>query len=174
MSVVHGPLSTTGRWRDSPAAGSSCAGRAYYCDCTREQLKERTGSEHLGYDGFCRDRGLAFEEGRALRFRTPDEGETVVVDLVRGEPAFPNSAIEDFVIARGGGSPVFLIANVVDDLDRGNHAGHPGRGAPVEHAEAAAAVGGARCQAAHVGAPAGDHEREAAEAVQAPRQGGRA
>ncbi|XQE83970.1 glutamate--tRNA ligase [Streptomyces microflavus] len=93
------------------------AGKAYYCDCTREQLKERTGSEHLGYDGFCRDRGLAFEEGRALRFQTPDEGETVVVDLIRGEPAFPNSAIEDFVIARGDGSPVFLIANVVDDLD---------------------------------------------------------
>lgn len=94
-------------------------GRAYYCDCTREQLKERTGSEHLGYDGHCRERGLAQEEGRALRFRTPDEGETVVRDLVRGEPAFPNSAIEDFVIARGDGSPVFLIANVVDDLDEG-------------------------------------------------------
>ncbi|MFE2426568.1 glutamate--tRNA ligase [Streptomyces sp. NPDC059373] len=95
------------------------AGKAYYCDCTREQLKERTGSEHLGYDGFCRERGLAYEPGRALRFRTPDEGETVVVDLIRGEPAFPNSAIEDFVIARGDGSPVFLIANVVDDLDEG-------------------------------------------------------
>lgn len=95
------------------------AGKAYYCDCTREQLKERTGSEHLGYDGFCRDRGLTYEPGRALRFRTPDEGETVVVDLVRGKPAFPNSAIEDFVIARGDGSPVFLIANVVDDLDEG-------------------------------------------------------
>ncbi|WP_230922641.1 glutamate--tRNA ligase [Streptomyces sp. Go40/10] len=95
------------------------AGRAYYCDCTREQLKERTGSEHLGYDGYCRDRGLGYEEGRALRFRTPDEGETVVADVVRGEPAFPNSAIEDFVIARGDGSPVFLIANVVDDLEEG-------------------------------------------------------
>ncbi|MET9241303.1 glutamate--tRNA ligase [Nonomuraea sp. NPDC003709] len=95
------------------------AGRAYYCDCTREQLKERTGSEHLGYDGFCRERGLEFAEGRALRFRTPDEGETVVEDLVRGKPIFPNSAIEDFVIARGDGSPVFLLANVVDDLDKG-------------------------------------------------------
>ncbi|MFC0597329.1 glutamate--tRNA ligase [Streptomyces palmae] len=95
------------------------AGKAYYCDCTREQLQQRTGSEHLGYDGFCRDRELAYEPGRALRFRTPDEGQTVVVDLVRGEPAFPNSAIEDFVIARGDGSPVFLLANVVDDLDEG-------------------------------------------------------
>nr|WP_236071883.1 glutamate--tRNA ligase [Streptomyces polyasparticus] len=94
-------------------------GKAYYCDCAREQVQERTGSQQLGYDGFCRDRGLEYVEGRALRFRTPDEGQTVVVDMVRGEPAFPNSAIEDFVIARGDGSPVFLIANVVDDLDEG-------------------------------------------------------
>jgi glutamyl-tRNA synthetase len=93
------------------------SGHAYYCDCTREQLTARTGSEHLGYDGFCRDRGLAYAEGRALRFRTPDEGETVVKDLVRGDTTFPNKAIEDFVIARGDGSPVFLLANVVDDLD---------------------------------------------------------
>ena len=69
-----------------------------------------------GYDGFCRDRGLEPGDKRALRFRTPDEGETVVVDLIRGEPTFDNKLIEDFVIARGDGSPVFLLANVVDDL----------------------------------------------------------
>ncbi|GAA1239161.1 glutamate--tRNA ligase [Kitasatospora nipponensis] len=101
------------------AAQLLAGGHAYYCDCTREQLNARTGSEQLGYDGFCRERGLEYAEGRALRFRTPDEGETVVVDLIRGEPAFPNAAIEDFVIARGDGSPVFLLANVVDDLDEG-------------------------------------------------------
>ncbi|MFJ1931614.1 glutamate--tRNA ligase [Kitasatospora sp. NPDC086801] len=95
------------------------AGLAYYCDCTREQVTERTGSQQLGYDGFCRERGLGFEAGRALRFRTPDEGVTVVADLIRGNPEFPNAAIEDFVIARGDGSPVFLLANVVDDLDEG-------------------------------------------------------
>ncbi|MEV0168962.1 glutamate--tRNA ligase [Nonomuraea fuscirosea] len=107
-----------GRHREA-ALQLYAAGRAYYCDCTRDQLKERTGSEHLGYDGFCRERGLEFAEGRALRFRTPDEGETVVEDLVRGKPIFPNASIEDFVIARGDGSPVFLLANVVDDLDEG-------------------------------------------------------
>jgi glutamyl-tRNA synthetase len=73
----------------------------------------------LGYDGFCRERGLGLAAGRALRFRTPDDGVTVVVDLVRGTPEFPNAAIEDFVIARSDGSPVFLLANVVDDLDGG-------------------------------------------------------
>jgi glutamyl-tRNA synthetase len=94
----------------------SAKGLAYYCDCTREMVKERTGSEQLGYDGFCRTRGLAYEPGRALRFRTPDEGVTVVEDVVRGRTEFPNKALEDFIIARGDGTPVFLIANAVDDI----------------------------------------------------------
>ncbi|MBM0258671.1 glutamate--tRNA ligase [Micromonospora sp. 4G55] len=95
------------------------AGRAYYCDCTREDVQARTGSQYQGYDGFCRDRGLEPGPGRALRFRTPDEGETVVVDLIRGEPTFENKLIEDFVIARADGSAVFLLANVVDDMTMG-------------------------------------------------------
>jgi glutamyl-tRNA synthetase len=41
------------------------------------------------------------------------------VDLVRGKPTFENALIEDFVIARGDGSPVFLLANVVDDMVMG-------------------------------------------------------
>src|SRR5581483_8148721 len=52
-------------------------------------------------------------------FRTPDEGVTVVRDLIRGEPTFDNKLIEDFVIARADGSAVFLLANVVDDLTMG-------------------------------------------------------
>jgi glutamyl-tRNA synthetase len=95
------------------------AGRAYYCDCKREDVQARTGNQYQGYDGFCRDRALGPGEGRALRFRTPDAGQTVVVDLIRGEPTFDNKLIEDFVIARGDGSPVFLLANVVDDMIMG-------------------------------------------------------
>jgi glutamyl-tRNA synthetase len=95
------------------------SGRAYYCDCTRDQIKARTGSEYGGYDGYCRDRGLEPGPGRALRFRTPDEGQTVVEDLVRGTVVTENANIEDFVIARADGSPVFLLANVVDDAAMG-------------------------------------------------------
>ena len=51
-----------------------------------------------------------------LRFRVPD-GTTVVEDLVRGEVSFDNSTIEDFVLVRGNGTPVFLLANVVDDIE---------------------------------------------------------
>ena len=94
-------------------------GRAYYCDCTREDLASRSGSQQRGYDGYCRDRGLSYEPGRALRFRTPDTSSTIVDDQVRGRTEFPNNALEDFVIARGDGTPVFVLANAVDDIREG-------------------------------------------------------
>ncbi|MBC6463113.1 glutamate--tRNA ligase, partial [Actinomadura sp. HBU206391] len=94
-------------------------GRAYYCGCTRDEVVARTGDTHKGYDGFCRDRGLGPGAGRAVRFRTPDEGKTTVVDLIRGEPIFENALLEDFVIARADGSVPFLLANAVDDMEQG-------------------------------------------------------
>lgn len=93
-------------------------GRAYYCGCSRDDVIARTGDPHRGYDGFCRDRGLGPGDGRAVRFRTPDEGQTQVMDLIRGNPVFENSVLEDFVIARADGSAPFLLANVVDDISQ--------------------------------------------------------
>jgi glutamyl-tRNA synthetase len=97
----------------------AASGLTYYCDCTREAVQARTGDPHRGYDGHCRDRGLAAGPGRALRFRTPDTGQSRVVDLIRGEPAFDNALMEDFVIARADGTALFLLANVVDDVAMG-------------------------------------------------------
>src|SRR5205085_10942514 len=65
----------------------------------------------------CRDRGLEPGPSRALRFRTPDEGETVVHDLIRGDVTFPHDSLEDFVIVRSDGSPGFYLPNAVDDAD---------------------------------------------------------
>jgi glutamyl-tRNA synthetase len=92
-------------------------GHAYYCACTREQIVARTGDEHRGYDGFCRELGLGPGPGRALRFRTPDEGSTVVDDLIRGRIEFDNAAIDDFTLTRANGSVLFVLANAVDDID---------------------------------------------------------
>jgi glutamyl-tRNA synthetase len=94
------------------------AGQAYYCDCTRDDIVARRGNQYSGYDGYCRDRGLEPGPGRALRFRAPDVGATVVEDLVRGRTVFENSSIEDFVLARSDGSILFLLGNVVDDMDQ--------------------------------------------------------
>ena len=93
------------------------AGHAYFCDCTREEVDARTkGNPTPGYDGYCRNRGVT--DG-VVRFRAPDEGATVVHDLIRGDVSFDHSTVEDFVVQRTDGSAMFLLANAVDDADMG-------------------------------------------------------
>jgi glutamyl-tRNA synthetase len=91
------------------------SGHAYYCGCSRDDVAARTtANPGAGYDGWCRDRNLT---AGVLRFRTPDDGQTVVHDLIRGDVAFDHAALEDFVVLRSDASAVFLLANAVDDLD---------------------------------------------------------
>ena len=67
-----------------------------------------------------RDAGLGPGEGRALRFRVPDDGgATTFTDLIRGEVAVDHDDIEDFVLVRANGTPMFLLANAVDDAAMG-------------------------------------------------------
>jgi glutamyl-tRNA synthetase len=95
-------------------------GFLYACDCTRVDIDARNqaaGIQTPGYDGYCRRRGLDRGDDRALRFRTPDEGVTVVHDVIRGPVDFPNAALDDFVAVKANGAPLFVLANVVDDID---------------------------------------------------------
>ncbi len=95
------------------------SGDAYYCNLTREQadaLAEEAGLP-AGYHGWSRDKGIPDGPDCVVRFRTPDEGEVVIDDLIRGEVRFKNAELEDFVIRRSDGSPTFLVANAVDDAD---------------------------------------------------------
>jgi glutamyl-tRNA synthetase len=96
-------------------------GRAYWCDCSPEQVQQRARERGgpPGYDGFCRDRGLGPGSGAALRFRVPDAGSTTFADLVRGTVTFENAKLEDFVLLRSNGVPTFLLANVIDDAEMG-------------------------------------------------------
>ncbi len=96
------------------------AGYLYACDCTRDEVEARNKAAGIltpGYDAHCRNRGLPRGDGRALRFRTPDEGTTVVADVIRGDVAFPCEAMDDFVAVKATGAPLFVLANVVDDID---------------------------------------------------------
>ncbi len=61
--------------------------------------------------------GHAYEDEGAVRLRVPAEGATVVHDVIRGEVRFEHSAIDDFVIARSDGSPLYNLAVAVDDRD---------------------------------------------------------
>ena len=63
--------------------------------------------------------GHAYEDEGAIRLRVPDEGATVVHDVIRGEVRFEHSVIDDFVIARSDGSPLYNLAVAVDDRDMG-------------------------------------------------------
>jgi glutamyl-tRNA synthetase len=90
-------------------------GKAYHDPATspdvRAWKKERGGA---GYRGEPRQ-----EPGAAVRLRIPDEGETVVQDAIRGEVRFENRTQDDFVIARGDGTPLYNLAVAVDDADMG-------------------------------------------------------
>jgi len=105
-------------YRDA-AARLLAAGAAYACDCTPEAVAARHAERggKPGYDGHCRDRRLPPVEGRALRFRVPDEDATGWVDVIRGEVSFDHANLEDFVLLRSSGAPTFLLANAVDDAD---------------------------------------------------------
>ena len=100
----------------------AATGRAYWCDCTPEDVAARfeaRGERRAGYDGYCRERGLERGPGRALRFKTPLDGDTVWPDVVRGEVRVQNRLIDDFVIVRSNGAPLFIVANTIDDADMG-------------------------------------------------------
>jgi glutamyl-tRNA synthetase len=127
----HGPYVQTERLEryQAAVAGLVDQGAAYRCWCTAEEVDQRTAARRAqgqppGYDGHCRtltsEQVRAYEaEGRtpAVRFRMPDEGETVVDDLVRGRVTFANATESDFVILRSSGIPTYQFAVVYDDLD---------------------------------------------------------
>ena len=93
-------------------------GHAYYCECAAgDEARDAEAGPTGGCAGHCRDLALGPGPGRAVRFRTPDDGETVVSDLIRGEVRFAHDTLEDFVIVRSDGSPSFYLPNAVDDID---------------------------------------------------------
>ena len=63
--------------------------------------------------------GHAYEHEGAVRLRVPAGGTTTVHDVIRGEIVFEHAAIDDFVIARTDGSPLYNFAVAVDDRDMG-------------------------------------------------------
>ncbi len=110
-------------------------GHAYKCFCTKEALeakreralKEKTDNK---YDGACRN--LAAEEVERLqaqgtpyvvRFKTPQtDGSVVFEDAVYGRIEKRYADIEDFVILRSDGNPLYVLGNAVDDnMDRITH-----------------------------------------------------
>ena len=100
------------------------SGHAYHCSCTPDEVNEmREEAKAKGfkpmYNGKCRERNLPKGENTVVRLRTPDAGVTVVEDIVKGNTAFQNAEMDDFIIQRSDGSPMYNLAVVIDDLTMG-------------------------------------------------------
>ena len=100
-------------------------GKAYHCYCSPEELETRR-QEALAqgrtpkYDGRCRNlKEPVAGRTPAVRFRMPQEGHTVVDDMIRGKVEFENSQLDDLIILRSDGTPTYNFTVVVDDVDMG-------------------------------------------------------
>ncbi len=113
-----GPVSQAGRAeRHAEALAQLLKSNHAYRDHATAKEVEAWKAEHgtgKGYRGTPTD-----DPAAAIRLRVPDEGETVVHDLIRGSVAFPNASYDDFVIARGDGSVLYNFAVAVDDAEMG-------------------------------------------------------
>ena len=100
------------------------SGNAYWCDCSPDELDQMRKEQIAAgkkpmYDGRSRYLGLDRNEKTVLRLATPEEGDIVVKDLIRGEIAFKNSELDDLILLRSDGTPTYHLCNVVDDFEQG-------------------------------------------------------
>lgn len=133
----EGPYFQTEFSHDHRAAAEKLVqeGNAYHCFCSKEMLDRKreaamAAKQTVGYDGTCR--GLSKEqseqkrqagESSVIRFKVPERsGRIGYEDEVLGRIESSYDEIEDFVIVRSDGNPLYLLCNVVDDIrDRITH-----------------------------------------------------
>ncbi len=95
--------------------------QAYWCVCSAEELEARRKEAQAKglqqkYDGRCRERGITNPSSEAaLRFKAPQEGQTVIDDLIKGRVVFENNLLDDLIILRSNGYPTYNFSVVVDD-----------------------------------------------------------
>lgn len=100
-------------------------GKAYRCYCTPEELEtKREAALKAGmkpkYDRTCLGRkSFPSEKPSAIRFLSPEEGKTVVEDLIQGRVEFDNTELDDLIILRSDGLPTYNFSVVVDDATMG-------------------------------------------------------
>jgi glutamyl-tRNA synthetase len=134
----EGPILQTARSERHREALQSLldSGHAYYSSATAEDVKaykarhgaqrgfrgaersgHRQGGAQLGgaQQGGAQQGGT--QAGAAVRLRVPDEGATVVHDVIRGDTRFEHVHLDDPVIARSDGSVLYNFAVAIDDLD---------------------------------------------------------
>ncbi|MBQ9396405.1 MAG: glutamate--tRNA ligase [Proteobacteria bacterium] len=97
-------------------------GKAYRCNCTREELEAKKeamkeATNRACYDRTCRDKNLGPDCGtHVIRFKMPLEGESTFDDLIQGTITKSYKDLDDFIMVRSDGMPTYQFAVVVDDL----------------------------------------------------------
>ena len=105
--------------------GMLASGHAYRCYASAAELETmreeaRAAGRPMRYDGRWRDRDPADAPvgvSPVIRLRAPQDGETVVDDLVQGRVTWANKDLDDLVLLRSDGTPTYMMAVVVDDHD---------------------------------------------------------
>jgi glutamyl-tRNA synthetase len=103
------------------------SGHAYHCYCSPQELeamraKAEAEKRPIRYDGTWRDRDPKNAPAGVkpvIRFKSPQEGETVINDNAQGRVVFANRELDDLIILRSDGNPTYNLSVVVDDHDMG-------------------------------------------------------
>jgi len=102
-------------------------GKAYYCFCSQEEIeKEREIAKQnkVSYKYSKKCRNISLDEAKkrikngekaVVRIKAPQEGVTVVHDIIRGDVEFSNDQLDDFIILKSDGNPTYNFVCVVDD-----------------------------------------------------------
>ncbi|WAM34720.1 glutamate--tRNA ligase [Caldicellulosiruptor morganii] len=102
-------------------------GKAYYCFCTQEEIERerqiaREQKIPYKYSKKCRNIGLDEAKKRikngekaVVRIKAPQEGVTIVHDIIRGDVEFSNDQLDDFIILKSDGNPTYNFVCVIDD-----------------------------------------------------------
>jgi len=102
-------------------------GKAYYCYTSPEELaamreEQKAKGLPIRYDGRWRDRDPKDARPNVkpvIRLKAPQDGETMIHDLVQGPVTVANAQLDDMVLLRADGTPTYMLAVVVDDIDMG-------------------------------------------------------
>jgi len=102
-------------------------GKAYHCYCSPQELQAmreaaKAEGKPMRYDGSWRDRNPdEAPEGvnPVIRFKAPQNGETIINDHVQGEVKIANDQLDDMILLRADGTPTYMLSVVVDDHDMG-------------------------------------------------------
>lgn len=104
------------------------AGTAYHCYSSPDEVeamreRARAAGQKPRYDGTWRPEPgkklspIPIDRKPVVRFKSPQDGATAWVDMVKGPISFDNTELDDLVIARPDGTPTYNFCVVVDDWD---------------------------------------------------------